>query len=416
MGRRTIYLACVCSALLALTGCDNTFSALDQRKWEITLRNNDKRAYGSYLAYNSLKYFFPSSKIISLSESYRFSNIDDNMLSGTSGRNLMILSGLHLNVSVKEWEKLKSFVRGGNELVIFCNGLDEKIAGTFHLNFVSGHEEMPIFDPKYADKNKYLICNAADKAKRYGLQGCFAIPEAYGVDTTYSEDEEQTTYTIADTLGYSGNAPDCIRIAMGRGHVTIHAAPLVLSNYFLLQNDNITYLSTIWQSLPGDIDNIYWDNYYNHSSTDNTPNILFQFPATSWAIWLSIFTMLVYVLFQMKRRQRIIPVIPPLRNDSVSFVETVGRLYFNKGDHNNLAEKMVNQFLEWVRTKYLLNTNQLNDEFNRHLAMKSGQPPEVVNELTSMIHEVRLRSVKADEAYLYQLYNTIQQFYKNRHK
>ena len=77
---------------------------------------------------------------------------------------------------------------------------------------------------------------------------------------------------------------------------------------------------------------------------------------------------------------------------------------------------MVNQFLEWVRTKYLLNTNQLNDEFNRHLAMKSGQPPEVVNELTSMIHEVRLRSVKADEAYLYQLYNTIQQFYKNRHK
>jgi hypothetical protein len=36
----------------------------------------------------------------------------------------------------------------------------------------------------------------------------------------------------------------------------------------------------------------------------------------------------------------------------------------------------------------------------------------VVKELVHSIHEVRLRQVEIDEAYLYKLYETIQQFYK----
>lgn len=122
------------------------------------------------------------------------------------------------------------------------------------------------------------------------------------------------------------------------------------------------------------------------------------------------------MLFEGKRKQRIIPIIAPLRNDSVSFVETVGRLYYNKGNHTNLAEKMVQQFLEWVRTNYFLNTNQLNDAFIHQLTIKSGQADATVRELMEMIHEIKLASVKIDDAYLYQLYNTIQQFYKNKRR
>ena len=74
---------------------------------------------------------------------------------------------------------------------------------------------------------------------------------------------------------------------------------------------------------------------------------------------------------------------------------------------------MTQQFLEWVRMHYFLNTNLLNDDFTRQLIIKSGQPETSVHGLMEMIHEIKLRSANVDDAYLYQLYNTIQKFYKN---
>ena len=137
--------------------------------------------------------------------------------------------------------------------------------------------------------------------------------------------------------------------------------------------------------------------------------------AARWAFWLGLFTIACYILFQLKRRQRVIPIIPPLRNDSVAFVETVGRLYYNKRNHVNLAGKMIQQYLEWVRTHYYLNTNVLNDEFVRSLSAKSGQPIALVQEMVQMITEVRDGYMQPnDDAYLYHLYNTIQHFYNKQ--
>ena len=138
-----------------------------------------------------------------------------------------------------------------------------------------------------------------------------------------------------------------------------------------------------------------------------------RYRSTRWALLLSIFVAAVYLLFQLKRRQRVIDIVEPLKNDSVSFVETVGRLYYNKGNHANLAEKMTQQFMEWVRMHYYLNTNLLSEEFAQQLTMKSGQPEAMVHELLEMIRDLRTGSVKPDDAYLYQLYRIIQQFYKN---
>ena len=74
---------------------------------------------------------------------------------------------------------------------------------------------------------------------------------------------------------------------------------------------------------------------------------------------------------------------------------------------------MVQHFLEWVRTHYFLNTNLLNQDFSRQLTIKSGQAESTVKGLMEMIHEIKLGTAYIDDAYLYQLYITIQIFYKN---
>jgi hypothetical protein len=56
--------------------------------------------------------------------------------------------------------------------------------------------------------------------------------------------------------------------------------------------------------------------------------------------------LLLYVLLNMRRKQRYIPIVKKPSNDSLDFVKTIGRLYFDKADHKNLCRKMASFF--WI--------------------------------------------------------------------
>ena len=74
-----------------------------------------------------------------------------------------------------------------------------------------------------------------------------------------------------------------------------------------------------------------------------------------WAFWLTLILLfLLMFLVESKRKQRPIAEIPALRNASEDFVKTVGRLYFQQKNNQNLAAKMVAAFLENIRSTYNL--------------------------------------------------------------
>jgi hypothetical protein len=409
--------------LFAFSGCLSDDSK-DAKKWAITLDPNDKNPYGTYLANESIRFYFRDAVFEPLPKDFHYGSMDNSMKQNESGASLIVFAGLDFKLSDEEWVALKDFVRNGNEVVIFCSTLDKKVEKDLSCVKQLGNEEGSIFLTEQPDlNNKNVLSLAAKPSLRYGyngrsLKGFFIIEkdssDVYneGAENKSRGDEDEI-FSSPDTLGYANSEPDFIRYKLGNGHITLHGAPLVLSNYFLLQPGNIDYFTSIWQTLPQNITKIYTHNYYKRNGSGSSLSVLLKYPATRWALILALVALLLYVLFEGKRRQRIIPIIAPLKNDSVSFVETVGRLYYNKGDHRNLANKMSQQFLEWVRLHYFLNTNLLNEEFISQLTTKSGQPAATVLGLVEMICELKLEKVQIDDAYLYQLYNLIQQFYKN---
>jgi hypothetical protein len=437
--------------------------------WNVSLSSEDKAPYGGYLAFTSLKHFFPGTEIDVLSPGFKYNNIDQKMTYG-EGRSLLILTGLRFNLSDQELEKLISFTAAGNEVILFCSSLDARLGDRLKcqkqsVSFYGYGEDQPLRSKSQALLNENVLALSADTNIKYGYSGRIiwapfelteedsSVPEKDTaaediyenlLNDTGEEDADTDTFTasedvsISETedaeqdpeaeaageeyedyintkpeiLGYASGNANFVRYEVGEGHITLHAAPLVMSNYFLLQDNNIDYLAGIWNTLPEDVSNIYWNSYLNRSAEDSSFAILWKNPPTRWALWLSIITLSLYVLLEVKRRQKPIPIVKAPENTSVSFVETVGRLYYNKGNHRNLAEKMVQHFLEHVRLNYYMNTSQVNDVFAQQLARKSGLPPEICTHLVEMIHEVRLGQTKIDEAYLYHLNNTIQRFHK----
>ena len=95
------------------------------------------------------------------------------------------------------------------------------------------------------------------------------------------------------------------------------------------------------------------------------------------------------MIFEMKRRQRIIPIIAPPKNTTLEFVSTIGNLYYQSKEHKNIADKKIIFFLEQIRTKYWLNTSRPDASFLQTLSRKSGKSINEVNTLFKTIEEIR---------------------------
>jgi hypothetical protein len=115
----------------------------------------------------------------------------------------------------------------------------------------------------------------------------------------------------------------------------------------------------------------------------------------------------------MKRRQRIIEIIKPNENSTVTFTETIGRLYLQEKDNKNIADKMITYFNEYIRNNYFLNTNLINKDFMSTLSRKSGVPFEKVETLYRTIDHAHHNS-NIDDYELLSLNEQIQNFYKTR--
>lgn len=420
------------ACFLVLQGCRSDNAR--KTNWSVVLDRASKDPYGTWIAWESLPNYFPHARIEQLSRRFRYTSIDNNMQYHGDSTALLVMVGLDYYLSDEEWNRLKNFVHAGNEVCIFSSTLDQKIGHDLHCEESGGAEEYPLSKYNDGNKNMHVLRLSADSLKYYGhkgrsLAGYFAVDEKDStievpvgttdnnnntiVDVPTGDDNGNIHIRPAEILGRFKSAPNFIRYRYGDGHITLHAAPLTLSNYFLLQKDNRKYLDGIWHAFPATISHIYWNEYYKRTTEGSDMGVLWRYPATRWAMILAIATLIIYVLFGIKRRQRIVPVIRPVENASVSFVETVGRLYYNKGNHANLAEKMVQHFLEWVRTHYYIDTSLLNDTFIKQLVSKSGKSEAEVSQLVQSIHDLRLGNVPITQEYLYTLHRTLQSYYNN---
>ena len=199
----------------------------------------------------------------------------------------------------------------------------------------------------------------------------------------------------------------------GNGNIILSTLPLSFTNYYMLWNQNYEFISGALSYLPDE--DLVWTEYYQLGRQESGSPLRFILSNESlkWAYYVTLFTLLTFVIFEAKRRQRIIPIIKPPENTTLEFAETVGNLYYNHGDHLNLALKKVLFFKEQIRTRYYMQTNVLDDNFYRELSNKTGEDAETVKRLFQYIGEIEARK-RISETELFDLSNKLDEFLKNK--
>ncbi|GAB3896391.1 hypothetical protein GCM10028803_13930 [Larkinella knui] len=197
-----------------------------------------------------------------------------------------------------------------------------------------------------------------------------------------------TKATQMTVLGRNArNEPIFLKIRYGKGTFYIHNLPLAFTNFYVLDpaTDDYAYKALSYlPALP-----TYWDEYQKLGRFDEDEQSLLRYiltqPPLVWAYYLTVAGLVLYVIFAGKRTQRVIPVVEPLKNTSLAFVQNIGRLYFQRADHGNLAKKKIQYFLAYVREQFGLNTTLPDEEFKQALARKSGVSEQVVHDLFRQI-------------------------------
>ncbi|MGZ3847415.1 MAG: hypothetical protein ACXVBH_15240, partial [Flavisolibacter sp.] len=200
----------------------------------------------------------------------------------------------------------------------------------------------------------------------------------------------------------------------------LHSAPLAFSNYFILHKNNIHYFEQVMSLVPSNIKKLVWNEFYlvKRSPRDrdkgepNWLSVLMKYKEFRWGFGLLLFALLLWVMLNSRRKQRMIPDHPQPRNESLDFVKTMGRLYYDRRDHQNLAKKMGTYFLEHIRTTYKLPTHTLDEAFIENLHYKSGHSRGELNEIVSFIEYLQ-QDGSVNETQLIIFQNQLESFYQN---
>ncbi|PWK76544.1 uncharacterized protein DUF4350 [Mucilaginibacter oryzae] len=357
--------------------------------WKESLDINDKIPFGTYILYNRINDLFPGSSV----QTYReplYNVINDHGIK--HGAYLIICNSINLNEY--DYAKLRKFVNEGNDVFIAASYFGEELGKNFKLQTQS-----------------VFINQAA-----IGIR--FSNPK---IDTTrlYTSDKGTNTgyFSKIDTgkalvLGKNTeHKANFIEYNIGKGHLYLNANPLMFTNYSLLTSGGMDYAAKALSYVKNG-KTLIWDQYYTlgRSEDETTMRVFLRNPALRWAFYLAFFSMAFFVLYEIKRRQRIIPVVEPLKNSTVDFVTVVGQVYYEKRDNTDIAHKKAIYLLSYMRDRYALKTNALDGEFTETLVKKSGISLTLAQNLTTALSFATTHEQITDHE-LIKLNQLIEQFY-----
>ncbi len=400
MNKRLTYLLYI-FALLLLASCANENKIPSLRE---TYSKNDSRPFGANIAYRQLETMFTDNIIRDKKQPFvsAWQGIYD-----TNSIYFCVASNLY--VTEEEVNAMMEYIKNGNNLVIAAGRIDENLLKRVGCN------EM------YADFyiENMLLKMKDTRASLYSNPQTYYGYYYYPIQNHFINIDSSTTKVLG--LNDDGK-PNSIVYFHGRGKLFLQCEPRALSNYFLLTQNNHQYLQQLLAYTNKEPEHVYWDDYYSKLSGRkqgkneegfSTFSEIMKHPPLVFAFWLALLLMLLYILFGGKRVQRIIPQLKPNENTTLTFTETIGRLYLQKKDNRNIADKMVTYFNEYIRNTYFLNTNHINDEFVTVLSRKSGIEKSMVDTLYRSIAATQ-SSAEVNDYQLLSLQQQIQDFYKNK--
>ncbi|MGW8122791.1 DUF4350 domain-containing protein [Roseivirga echinicomitans] len=369
--------------------------------WSVTFHYRDRIPFGSLVTHDLMKDIFDQEVVPSsfktMYELLEEDEIDDNILA--------IASDLMLNEN--DFASLLAHVEKGHTVLLatqdFISAIEDSLNFKTELEKRLNRFDLSEVENQLAEEAK----NQVRFALPNGEERTFIFPTLATAGFFHSIEND----SITEMAWREDGKPVLIKYHNGLGDLYLSTMPLAFTNYFVLHEETSAFASALLSLFPKE-EHLLHVEYYQVGKIESTSEIraLLSYPALRWAIFILLGTLLIFLLFESKRKQRIIAVIPPVKNATLDFVQTLGQLYHQQKNHKNLAQKRILFWKDLVRSRYMLRTDKLDELFKLELARKSGVEKMTVFALVELIERIEKNDI-IEEGELLMMEKLMNEFY-----
>ena len=326
--------------------------------WTPSYMSDDKIPLGSLVFYESWK----STQKWDLEEVSipPFEKLTDSLKNGT----YFFLNNAAA-FDTDELDILLNWTSKGNELFVSARNISPALLDTLQL-------ETKVFIPKNDLSSKPEL-----NFKNTALKNETGFKFTNEFSPLYFEQRDSSNIQVHGLINIQGDEgnkqPNFISARFGEGTIYLHSTPEAFSNYFLLSQQNYEYAEKILAYINKG-NPVFLDNYYKAGKSfyASPLYLLLSQNQLKWAYYFLLAGCILFIVFEGKRKQRAIPIVNPLKNQSYEYAKTLGDLYLEEKEYAKLISQKINLFLEYIRINYRISTKNIDEEFYILLAAKSG--------------------------------------------
>ena len=352
--------------------------------WRESYARNEKIPYGNKILFEMLPSLFGNQPVRSVRTTvYEDLKSQQNIASDVPENYLIVAS--ELDFTEGEVALLKEYAQNGGHIFLATSQLQGDLAEYLKLR-------LDYDNPLMRDS---LSLNFTEDARKQATPYIFRKGV---VDFHIAKHEHPQTTVLGRN---SANQTTLVRIGEGKGAFIVSSTPKVFTNYNMLYRNNAEYVAKALSYMP--VAPVCWQEFYHlgRVGNDSPLRVVLHYPALRWALFTFLLAGLVFILFKAKRTQRIIPLMKPYENATLSFVKILANLYYNQREHQSIIHKRIAFFEEGLRLRYHFSTEQIHaPNFAEQLANKSLLPVSEVKSMLDFVQKMRERKSLNDDELL----------------
>jgi hypothetical protein len=329
--------------------------------WRKNFNINEKSPFGLFVFNNEAKDLFKNNLKKTEETPYDYYNQRKK-----APHNIIVIEK---DLDKESWKKILDQVSNGSDAMILMSRVSKDISDSigYHSSDISFEEEnvLKLTDKEY--QNDFIKLDKFPSGRGFS----YIKPKVEVLGKTVEKN--------------NSDQANFIKISFGKGTIYVHSEPLFLTNYYLLKPGSLKYTQDVFSYLQ-DRETIWFVDNDTKVSRFFMRFVLSN-PALKYAWWVFLGGLVLFIFFNAKRKQRIVPVLEPLRNTSVDFVKSIGNLYLQEGNFHDMMAKKAQYFLNKIRMDLLIDTQNLDGEFAKKLHLKTGKPIEMIDEAIDLIRK-----------------------------
>lgn len=410
--------------------------------WSEDYKLDKDRPYGTWLITELLQHYSPKRDFKILNES-----LDYSLEKAETPSNYVFI-GEEIYLEQIYTDSLMAYVAKGNNAFIFTDGLpwliQESLMGSNNLGeseyFEEGSDNPTLNDAEYLDDYKaYQFDTLFTKILMEELNPLnpyrFIYRARFGIfnRTWHYANEKNLNLLQAEVLGefFGINSEldtlggiNFYRVDYGKGTIYFHTQPIQFTNIQLLDTNSVDYTNAVFSYLNGGP--IYWDEYnwifnrptsktwtykpFKGQNSESPLKLILSTPALKWGWYLLLFFVLLFIIFEGKRKQKIIPVLADKQNTTLSHIKSLTKLYYQNDEHYPIANKMFENFLWYLRSELRIDTSKPTEKLIPEIALKGGSDEKTIKAIFDLWKNIsEWRSAKS-QVFL-DFYKNIDKFY-----